>query len=120
MVTGNWYIVAFAAPADPPWTPPNPQTPGAVLDAITGATQMLVFCVDDAVGTRYKIAWYGGEGLIPQGAETVIATPTKLVETSGNGETLTYVKDGTELLWYGDQTGRVDKIANPAALKAFI
>jgi hypothetical protein len=120
LTTGNWYQLAFGALASPPWTTPNPDVGGGIINAIVTASSIIAYCVDDSVpGGRYEIAWHGGRSIIPAGAETMIASLAKFDLTDDDGETTSYTHDGSSLLWYGPG-GAVKRLNNPAAFKAWI
>jgi hypothetical protein len=118
----TWYVLSFAALADPPWTAPNSNIPAAIVDAIVNATDVYCFCLADD-GTHSTLAFKGGVAIVPDAAITVSATPLMNTTVMDDGETWYSVRGPSlvaEWFFYGTQSGVVRTLADPTTLGAFI
>ena len=127
LIANTWYVVTWTTPIPaniPPWaTGSGLGIHPVVLDAILGATSMLIFHI--ATGATTSTIAFAGMGTtaieIPKTAViTVTGTPAMNTQTMDDGSTWYSVRDGVAWLWYNDITGTVYRCANSAALGTFI
>ena len=127
LTPNTWYVVTWTTPIPanvPPWgTGTGLGIHPVILDAILGATSMLIFCVANGATTdAIQFAGLGNTQIdIPNtGVVTVAGTPAMNTQTMDDGSTWYSTRNGG-INWYCYTTaGYVFTLTNSAALGAFI